>query len=157
SGPLGAPVAHIRLSAEGWPTRKIDATLDAGGLRVGYYGPGDGDGVTVIADALDAQDCVLGSGSATAPALKAGATSAPTTLFIRPEPANGCVPDAGMPDGGEGEDAGEDAGMDGEADVSVDAAVDGGVDATEEAGTDAASDGGTADGEDDASAVDASV
>ena len=95
SGPLGAPVARIRLSAKGWPKRTVDGTLDAAGFRVGYYGPGDGSAVTVTAEALDAVDCVLGSGSATVPALEDGATSAPTTLFVRPQPANGCVPDAG--------------------------------------------------------------
>ena len=101
SGPLGAPVARIRLSAKGWPKRTVDGTLDAAGFRVGYYGPGDGSAVTVTAEALDAVDCVLGSGSATVPALEDGATSAPTTLFVRPQPANGCVPDAGTDAGGE--------------------------------------------------------
>jgi hypothetical protein len=161
SGPLGAPVARIRLSAAGWPTRTVDGSIDAAGFRVGYYGPGNGSGVTVIAQALDAADCVLGSGSATAPALKAGATSDPVTLFVRPQPANGCVPDAG-PDTGGGEDAGTDAeaeaGTDAEADApaeagtdaevdagtdaAVDTTVDAGVDADVDAGTDAGTDGG---------------
>ena len=51
-----------------------------------------------MAEALDAVDCVLGIGSATVPALAAGATSAPTTLFVRPQPGNGCtwsMPDTG--------------------------------------------------------------
>ena len=46
SGPLGAPVARIRLSAKGWPKRTVDGTLDPAGFRVGYYGPGDGSAVT---------------------------------------------------------------------------------------------------------------
>ncbi|HWJ55302.1 MAG TPA: hypothetical protein VNR90_03775 [Vicinamibacterales bacterium] len=151
SGPLGAPVAHIRLSAAGWPTRTVDGSIDAAGFRVGYYGPGNGSGVTVIAQALDAADCVLGSGSATAPALKAGATSDPVTLFVRPQPANGCVPDAGPDTGGGGEDAGTDAevdapaeaGTDAEVDTGTDAAIDAGVDTMADAGVDAEADAGT--------------
>ena len=139
SGSLGAPVAHIRLSAAGWPTRTVDGSIDAAGFRVGYYGPGNGSGVTVIAQALDAADCVLGSGSATAPALKAGATSDPLTLFVRPQPANGCVPDAG-PDTGGGEDAGTDA----EADAPGDAGTDAEADAGTDTGVDAAVDAGAA-------------
>ena len=173
SGPLGAPVARVRLSATGWPTRTIDASIDTAGFRVGYYGPGDGSGVTVTADALDAFDCVLGRGSATAPSLKAGETSAPLTLFVRPQPANGCVPDAGTEDAGTdageeaGTDAGEDAGMDapvdagtevdsgGEDDVGTDAAPDAGApDVTPDAG---GPDGGAPDADDDAHASDATV
>jgi hypothetical protein len=143
SGPLGAPVVRVRLSAKGWPTRTLDATIDTAGFRVGYYGPGDGSGVTVTAEALDAFDCVLGSGSATAPALKAGATSDPLTLFVRPQPANGCVPDAGTEDAGT--DAGEDAGTDEGEDAGTDAAADAG----ENDGSDA-TDGGVADADEDA-------
>lgn len=159
SGPLGAPVARVRLSAKGWPTRTVDASIDTAGFRVGYYGPGDGSGVTVTAEALDAVDCVLGSGSATAPALKAGATSDPLTLFVRPQPANGCVPDAGMEDAGTdgGEDAGMDAPVDAGTDAEADAGVDAEADAAEEAGTDATPDGGANDADDDASAADATV
>lgn len=153
SGPLGAPVARIRLSAKGWPKRTVDGTLDAAGFRVGYYGPGDGSAVTVTAEALDADDCVLGSGSATVPALEDGATSAPTTLFVRPQPANVCVPDAGTHEDAGGEDAGSDvpvdAGVDAAddtgTDAAVDAAADAGVEAGDEAATDATPDAGTPD------------
>lgn len=180
SGPLGAPVARIRLTAKGWPTRVVDSSLDVAGLRVGYYGPGKGSAVSVTAEALDAVDCVLGSGTATALSLKAGAISAPTTLFIRPQPANGCVPDAGMEtDGGGGDDAGTDAetdapvdagvdaaeevGVDAEVDAGADRAVDAGADAADEAGTDAepdaggTPDAGAPDADDDASVADAAV
>jgi hypothetical protein len=178
SGRLGAPVARIRLSAKGWPKRTVDGTLDVAGFRVGYYGPGDGDAVTVSAEALDAVDCVLGSGSATVPALKAGATSAPTTLFVRPQPGNACVPDAGTDGGGEeagtdgggtdaGEDVGIDGGDDGGDDTESDAAIDASVDRAEDAGTGATADGGAPDAklpdggsrddDDDASVADAAV
>ena len=86
SGPLGAPVASIRLSASGWPTRTVAGSIGPEGFRVGYYGPGDGKALTVRAEALDAADCVLGIGSAGVTALAAGAISAPTTLFVRPQP-----------------------------------------------------------------------
>lgn len=163
SGPLGAPVARVRLSAKRWPTRTVDASIDTAGFRVGYYGPGDGSGVTVTAEALDAVDCVLGSGSATAPSLKAGDTSAPLTLFVRPQPANGCVPDAGMEDAGTdaGDDAATDAGDDAPVDAGTDAGEDAGADV--DAGADATPDGGVApdagepDADGDASAADASV
>jgi hypothetical protein len=132
SGPLGAPVERIRLSAKGWPTRTLNGTIGPEGFRVGYYGPADGGAVSVTAEALDAVDCVLGSGTATVPALEEGATSNPTTLFVRPLPANGCVVDAGSG----GDDAGDiDAG-------DVDAGdVDAGVDAGDsDAGNDATAD-----------------
>jgi hypothetical protein len=139
SGPLGAPVVRIRLLAKGWPKRTVDGTLDVAGFRVGYYGPGDGSAVTVVAEGLDAADCVLGSGSATVPALKAGATSAPATLFVRPQPANGCVPDAGTDVGGD--DAGSDGGgMDTAEDVRTDDGGAIGVDAAVETGGDGAED-----------------
>ena len=77
SGPLGAPVARIRLSAKGWPERPVEGTLDAAGFRVGYYGPGDGSAVTVTAEALDAGDCVLGSGSATVRRSRTGRPARP--------------------------------------------------------------------------------
>jgi hypothetical protein len=163
SGPLGAPVARIRLSAKGWPKRTVDGTLDAAGFRVGYYGPGDGSAVTVTAEALDAGDCVLGSGSATVPALEDGATSAPTTLFVRPQPANGCVPDAGTDAGGDdaGSDAPVDASTDATDDAGTDAApdaeADAGVDAADEAGTNATPDAGTPDADDDDAAADATA
>jgi hypothetical protein len=157
SGALGAPVAHIRLSAKRWPTRTIDGTIDTAGFRVGYYGPGDGSAVSVLAEAFDEGDCLLGSGSATVPALKAGATSAPTTLFVRPAPGRPCVPDV-QPDAGSvtdaGEDAAVDAGADAEADAGTDAAVDAGVDAEVDAGADAESDT-VADATDDSAAPDA--
>ena len=171
SGPLGAPVVRVRLTAKGWQTKTVDGTIDAAGFRVGYYGPGNGKAVSVTAEALDAADCVLGRGEATVPKLEAGATSAPTTLFVRPRPENGCVVDAGMPDsGGEdapGHDASEDASQDAGADAGEDAPEDapgdivadvpsetgiddGGMDISEvDAGTDAwVSDAGEADGSD---------
>jgi hypothetical protein len=170
SGRLGAPVARIRLSAKGWQKRTVDGTLDAAGFRVGYYGPGDGGAVTVTAEALDGADCLLGSGNATAPALKAGATSAPTTLFVRPRPASGCVPDAGTDAGGEdagvdgdGADAADDAGDETESDAAADAGVDGtedvGAGATPDGGAPEGSsrDGGSSDADDDASVADAAV
>jgi len=163
SGPLGATVERIRLSSKGWPKRTVDGTLDAAGFRVGYYGPGDGSAVTVTAEALDAGDCVLGSGSATVPALEDGATSAPTTLFVRPQPANGCVPDAGTDAGGDdaGSDAPVDASTDATDDAGTDAApdaeADAGVDAADEAGTNATPDAGTPDADDDDAAADATA
>lgn len=132
SGPLGAPVAGIRLSAPGGKTRFINGAIGPEGFRVGYYGPVEDDAISVTADAVDGVGCVLGSGSATVTDLESGATSNPTTLFIRPLPASGCaVVDAG--DGGEEEDAGTDAGDDGGTD-------DAGTDAPADAGTDAAAD-----------------
>ena len=150
SGPLGAPNTHVRLSAKGWKTRTVGGTIGVEGLRVGYYGPGDGGGVSVLAEALDGVDCVLGSGSAAVPALKAGATSEPTKLFIRALPANGCVPDAGTDAGIDagvdvGTDAGTDAGEDAGVDAEVDATEDSGSDADVDAGTDATDDGASAD------------
>lgn len=157
SGPLGAPVVRIRLSAKNWPTRTVPGSIGPEGLLVGYYGPGDGKAVTVIAQALDAVDCVLGIGSAGVPALAAGATSAPTKVFVRPQPGNGCAVDvgtggidAGEPDTGvadadapeTGGDVGSDvppeidAGIDADDDASV--APDGGVDADDDASADAA-------------------
>jgi hypothetical protein len=119
SGPLGARVALVRLSAPGWKTRIATATIGPEGFRIGYYGPADGGAVSVTAEALDGADCVLGKGSATVPALASGATSDPTTLFVRPLPDSGCAldpvdagagDDAGGQDTGGGEDAGEDTG-----------------------------------------------
>ena len=149
SGPLGAPVARIRLSAKGWTTRTVDGAPDVAGFHVGYYGPGDGGAVTVTAEALDAADCVLGSGSATVPALEAGAISAPATLFVRPEPTHGCVPDGGTADAGSdggGTDAGGDAKPDAGDETETDAAADERLDTVAEAGTDATPDGGAPDG-----------
>jgi len=150
SGPLGAPNTHVRLSAKGWKTRTVGGTIGVEGLRVGYYGPGDGGAVSVLAEALDGVDCVLGSGSAAVPALKAGATTEPTKLFIRALPANGCVPDAGTDAGIDagvdvGTDAGTDAGEDAGVDAEVDATEDSGSDADVDAGTDATDDGASAD------------
>jgi len=137
SGPLGAPVVRFRLSAVGWPDRIVTGTLGADGFRVGYYGPADGGPVKVTARALDEVDCVLGVGSATVPALAAGATSDPLTLFIRPTPENGCVPDAGTDAGADaGEDTGEDAAPDADVDAGLDAATDAPDDAGGDAGTD---------------------
>ena len=127
SGPFAAEVVHIRLSAKGWPTRIVSG--NAQGFQVGYYGPADGKPVTVIVEALDAVDCVLGRGSATVPMLDSGATSDPVTVFVRPVSGNDCtVVDAGT-DAGGGTDAsgGEDAG----------------TDATDDTGTDATHPGGT--------------
>jgi hypothetical protein len=149
SGPLGAPNVSVRLSAKGWPTRMVAGTIGLTGLHVGYYGPGDGSAVGVVAEALDGAGCVLGSGSTSVPALKAGATSEPTKLFVRALPDNHCV-DAGMPgvDAGEdagmdaGDDAGDDAGKDAEMDAGADAEVDAGMDAGADAEGDAAVDVG---------------
>jgi len=148
SGPLGAPVVGIRLSASGWPTRTVAGSIGPEGFRVGYYGPGDGKAVTVKAEVLDAVDCVLGIGSAGVPALAAGAISAPTTLFVRPQPDNGCAFDAGTggidagePDTGGADadepDAGDDAGVDADDDAGDDAGVDADDDADDDAGMDA--------------------
>jgi hypothetical protein len=162
SGPLGAPVVRVRLSAPGWKTRVITGTIGPEGFRVGYYGPADGGAVSVTAEALDGVDCVLGNGSATVPALASGATSDPTTLFIRPLPASGCgvvggndagTDDAGDADTGGGEDAGgEDVGP-------VDAASDAGGEGTSsettpDAGPDGSADAAGADAND-AGAADA--
>jgi hypothetical protein len=135
SGPLGAPVVGIRLSASGWPTRTVPGSIGPEGFRVGYYGPGDGQGVTVKAEALDAVGCVLGIGSVGVPGLKAGATSAPTTVFVRPQPDNGCF-DAGTGggDAGDADAGGSDAGVD--TDAGADAAPDTGMQADDDAGTD---------------------
>jgi len=160
SGPLGAPVVNIRLSASGWPTRIVPGSIGPEGFHIGYYGPSNGKAVTVTAEALDAADCALGIGSAGVPALAAGATSAPTTLFVRPQP--GCAVDAGSDgiDAGEpdtggadadesdtGVDASEsdvapevDAGMDADDDTSVDAGDDAGMDVGDDASTDASTD-----------------
>jgi len=154
SGPLGAPVVGIRLSAKGWPTRTVPGSIGPEGFRVGYYGPGDGKGVSVKAEALDGVGCVLGVGSAGVPALAAGATSGRTTIFVRPQPDNGCVDagsggidagetDAGGTDADEPADADVDAGDDAPPDAGTDAAEDAGMDAAEDASVDAAEDAGT--------------
>ena len=115
----------------------------------------EGDAVSVTAEATDGVDCVLGRGSATVPGLESGATSDPTTLFIRPLPASGCaIVDAGG--GGEEEDAGTDAGSDAsktrepttpvptltptQARCSDDAPADAGTDASADAPADASID-----------------
>jgi hypothetical protein len=146
SGPLGAPVARVRLSAPGWPTRTMTGSIGPEGLRVGYYGPGSGGPVTVTATALDAVDCPLGSGSATVAKLAAGATSDPLTLFVRPTPATGCVPDAGMDASGSVDDAGADADDGGDAgspDAGTDASDDGAGDAAADSPTDTTADATT--------------
>jgi hypothetical protein len=153
SGPLAAPVVRIKLSAKDWPARTVTTeTIGPDGFRVGFYGPADGGAVTVTAQALDAVDCVLGSGSATVPALEAGATSAPTTLFIRPVPGNGCMVVEPPTDAGSDTGSGDDGGgaPDADADAGVDA-TDDGVDATDD-GVDATDDGG-----EDATPTDGSV
>jgi hypothetical protein len=149
SGPLGAPIARIRLSAFGWPTRSIAGAVGAQGFRVGYYGPGDGNAVTVTAEALDDTDCVRGRGSAGVAALAEGATSAETRLFIRPTPESGCaVLDAGGGGDAGGPDAEPDAGTDAGSDDagtdagSADVAADADIDAIEDAGADTGDDAG---------------
>ena len=148
SGPLGARVALVRLSAPGWKTRVATATIGPEGFRVGYYGPADGGAVIVTAEALDGVDCVLGMGTATVPALASGATSDPTILFVRPLPASGCTldpVDAGGGDDAGGQDAGvgEDAG--GGEDTGSGEDTGGGepsdVDAATQPGSDAGADG----------------
>jgi hypothetical protein len=152
SGPLGAPVTRIRLSAKGWPTRVVTGSIGPAGFQVGYYGPGNGGAVSVTAEALDAVGCVLGAGSATVPKLAAGATSDPLTVFVRPMPANGCVPDAGMMDAGGddtgGDDSGVDAGVDSAGDAGDDGAGDGG-DAAADVSTDAGGGDSVADADSD--------
>ena len=134
SGPFIAEVVYIRMSAKSWPTRTVSGTVGAQGFRVGYYGPADGNPVTVTVEALDGSNCVLGKGSATVPALDSGATSDPVTVFVRPVSGNSCtVVDAGS-DAGSVEDAG------GGDDVGTDAPGDAGTDATADAGTDATAD-----------------
>ena len=64
SGPLGAPVAGFRLSAPGGKTRFINGAIGPEGFRVGYYGPVEGEAVSVTAEATDGVGCVLGRGSA---------------------------------------------------------------------------------------------
>jgi hypothetical protein len=148
SGPLGAPVVSIRLSASGWPTRTVPGSIGPEGLRLGYYGPGDGKAVTVKAEALDGANCVLGIGSAGVPRLEAGATSAPTTLFVRPQPGNDCAFDAGTGDS----DAGDsDAGG-----PDTDDAAAGEADSGSDAGSDLAPDDADPDADLDAGAPDAS-
>jgi hypothetical protein len=129
SGPFVAEVVYIRLSAKGWPTRIVSGTVGPQGFQVGYYGPADGNAVTVIVEALDQSDCVLGKGSATVPALASGGTSDPVTVFVRPVSGNNCtVVDAGSDAAGSVEDAGtdatEDTGTDAEADAVDDTASD---------------------------------
>ena len=140
SGPLGAPVAGVRLSAPGGKTRFINGAVGPEGFRVGYYGPVEDDAISVTAEATDGVGCVLGKGSVTVTGLESGAISDPTTLFIRPLPASGCaIVDAGG--GGDEEDAGTDAGHE---DAGTDAPADAGPDATDDApedtGTDAPAD-----------------
>jgi hypothetical protein len=145
SGPFIAEVVYIRMSAKGWPTRITSGTVGTQGFQVGYYGPADGNPVTVTVEALDGSNCVLGQGSATVPALDSGATSDPVTVFVRPVSGNNCtVVDAGS-DAGSVEDAG------GGEDVGTGAPGDAGNDATADTGTDAGADA-TADASDDATA-----
>jgi hypothetical protein len=158
SGPLGAPVARLRLSAKGWPTRTLSGDIGPAGFQVGYYGPGNGGAVSVTVEALDAVDCVLGSGSGTVARLAAGATSDPTPVFVRPLPANDCVPDAGTTDDGGDDGGGEDAGADGGTDASDDSAADANDDTAADASDDAAPDAGSDVGADSAAdAMDAAA
>jgi len=143
SGPLGAPVVRIRLSAKGWATRVVNGSIGPDGFRVGYYGPGNGGAVSVTAQALDANNCVLGAGSGTVPKLASGATSDPITLFVRPTPTNGCVPDAGMMDAGGDDSGGDDSGGDAGADAGADGGDDGAGDAADGGGDDTAPDAST--------------
>jgi hypothetical protein len=139
SGPFVAEVVHIRLSAKGWPTRIVSGTVGPQGFQVGYYGPADGKPVTVIVEALDVVECVLGRGSATVAMLDSGATSDPVTVFVRPMSGNDCtVVDAGS-DAGGGEDAGPDATEDAGTDATADAGTDG-TDVADDAATDATAD-----------------
>jgi len=151
SGPLGAPVAMVRLKANGWPSRVVIGDIGPDGLRVGYYGPASGGAVTVTAEALDDANCVLGSGSGTVAKLESGAISDPVTVFIRPTPANGCVPDAGpMPDAGATDDAAEDTAQDAAEETAGDTATDAApADAGTEAGLDSAADAMNGDAPDD--------
>jgi len=142
SGPFIAEVVYIRMSAKGWPTRTTSGTVGPQGFEVGYYGPADGNPVTVTVEALDLSNCVLGKGSATVPALDSGATSDPVTVFVRPVSGNNCtVVDAGN-DAGSIEDAGggEDAGTDATGDTGNDATAEAGTDATDDASDDAIAD-----------------
>jgi hypothetical protein len=128
SGPLVAPVARVRFSLPdraGWPSHVVGSDLGAGGLKFGYYVPG-GAPVTVLGEALDGKDCVLGQGTLTFPATAGGAVSQPMTLFVRALPSSGCAGDGGVdanppPDGG-GDGPPGDATLDGPAgDASSDA------------------------------------
>jgi hypothetical protein len=105
SGPLGAPVAFVRLSSPGGKTRTISGALGPNGFLVGYYGPVQDDAISVTAEALDGVYCALGRGSATVTGLESGATSEATKLFIRPQPGSGC---ARVDAGGGDQDAGTD-------------------------------------------------
>src|SRR5262249_55544768 len=141
SGPLGAPIARLRLSAKGWPTRSISGDIGLAGFQVGYYGPGNGGAVGGTVGALGAVDCVLGSGTGPVAERAAGAISDPTLVYIRPLPANGCVPDAGTTDDGGVDDAGDDGGgMDASDDTAGDASDGAAPDAGSDVGVDSAAD-----------------
>jgi len=128
SGPLVAPVARVRMSAPGWDTRVVTASLDSEGLRLGYYGPADGGAVSVTVEALDGRDCVLGKGSGTVLMLASGGTSDPLTLFVRPLPDSGCKVVGGTDDAGADGGGTDDASTD---DAGADATMDAGDDATD--------------------------
>jgi hypothetical protein len=135
---LPSTVSAIRFSAMGWPTRSVAGVISPAGLKFGYYGPSGSGPVTVTVQAIDARNCVLGTGSATVLDTLSGQTSPVTVVYVSPlEPTMCLLRDAGF-------DSGEvDAGADGlEADAAGDAeaGADTRTDLRTDTGTDSRSD-----------------
>jgi len=153
SGGLPTTVSAVRFSAMDWPTHSVAGVLGSAGLLFGYYGPSGSGPVTVTAEAIDASNCVLGTGSATVLDTSSGQTAPATILYVRPLPSTTCVlPDAGFDADASDADASDaDGASDGASSDSSDA--EGGTDTRPDGGTDATADRAG----DGASAVDAGV
>jgi WD40 repeat protein len=77
----------------------IPSSQDSTGKLGIYLAPDSSGGATVKVDVLDANGCVIASGSGTAVGVKAGETTAPVSIVLYPASVP-CGPDAGVPDSG---------------------------------------------------------
>ena len=165
SGDLPTTVSAVRFSAMGWPTRSVAGVLGPAGLLFGYYGPSGSGPVTVTVEAIDATNCILGTGSVTVLDTSSGQTAPRTVVYVRPLPDATCMlPDAGF-DSDAGDASADRPDADAGTDMSVDRAdvfgdrppdtgstADAGVDATTGGDAGPSSDGGGATDASDASA-----
>jgi hypothetical protein len=133
SGQLPTTVSALRFSAMDWQTRAVAGVLGPAGLKFGYYGPSGSGPVTVTVEAIDARNCVLGTGSATVPDTSSGQTATPTVVYVRPLESTMCMfRDAGLAEAAADAAAAADA----DADAGASSDTEGGTDA----GTDSRSD-----------------
>lgn len=139
SGQLPTTVSAIRFSAMDWQTRSVAGVLGPTGLRFGYYGPSGSGPVTVTVEAIDARNCVLGTGSATVLDTSSGQTAPATVVYVSPLESTMCIlPDAGF----DRDDA--DAGADAQAADAASSDAEGGTDTGSDSRSDARADGADA-------------